>query len=131
MPRISVLFAAVMLLLVPAAGPVAAQQVVGSYIAYIGEDDLFNSKGVRLDAPWQVLRQDRANYHRFGIRQFGDEGDGFFADAGNRAKMERMLMNGRMDPAAARLILRGGAMVLVTLYGSGARADYIEVTVAR
>ncbi len=106
-----------------------AQDIVGSYVAYIGQDDLYNSSGARLTAPWQVLRQDRANYHRFGIAQDGDEWDPFFGDAKNREAMERMIMNGYMDPTAARDIMTGGAMVVVTIYGSGGVGDYVNVDV--
>jgi hypothetical protein len=112
-------------------GAALAQEVVGGYTAYIGEDDLYNSKGERLTEPWQVLRQDRANFYKFGIRQAGDEADPFFADVNNRAAMEQMVMHGSIDPRAARNLLKGGATVYVTIYGSGGRGDYVQVTVAR
>ncbi len=108
-----------------------AQDVVGTYAAYIGQDDLYNSNGERLSAAWQVLRQDRANFHRYGISQPGDEWDPFFSDANNRAAMEQMIMNGYMDPQAARDIMNGGAMVIVTIYGSGNVGDYVNVDVYR
>ncbi|HDR28140.1 hypothetical protein, partial [Rhodovulum sp.] len=93
-----------------ALAPVAAQaqQLVGEYVAVIGPQDLCNSRGERLREPWQILRQDRANFHRFGQRDPGDEGDPFLADANNRAAMKRMLMGGRIDPVAARSIVAGG-----------------------
>ncbi|MRH20547.1 hypothetical protein [Rhodovulum strictum] len=109
----------------------AAQQLVGEYVAVIGPQDLYNSRGERLTEPWQILRQDRANFHRFGRRDPGDEGDPFFADANNRAAMERMLIGGRIDPAAARAILAGGAMVVVRIWGQGGRGDYVTVDVWR
>ena len=90
MPR----FLVSILLCVVMATPTIAQDLVGSYVAYIGRDDLYSSKGVRLTEPWQILRQDRANYHRFGIRQRGDESDSFFNNMENRGIMERMIMNG-------------------------------------
>ena len=113
------------------AAPVAAQDVIGSYVAYIGVDDLYNSKGARLTQPWQVLRQDRANFHRFGIRQAGDEWDPFFSRIDNRAAMERMIMNGRIDPVARQNLLQGGSTVFVTIYGSGGVGRYVDVTVGR
>lgn len=108
-----------------------ADEVVGEYAAYIGEDDLYNSKGERLTEPWQVLRQDRANYHKFKIRQPGDEGDPFFSDVDNRAAMETMVMNGSIERAAARDILRGDAMVYVTIWGRNGRGYSVDVTVSR
>ncbi len=113
------------------AQPVMAQDVIGSYAAYIGEDDLYNSEGTRLTEPWQVLRQDRANYHRFGISQDGDEWDPFFEDAQNREAMETMIRRGYIDPDAEKMILSGGAMVYVNIYGAGSVGDYVEVEVFR
>lgn len=114
-----------------AAGGAAGQGMIGSYSAYIGWDDLHNSKGARLTAPWQVLRQDRANFHRFGISQPGDEWDPFFADVDNRAAMERMIMNGAIEPSAAQILMQGGATVYVRIYGQGNTGNSIRVTVSR
>lgn len=108
-----------------------AQEVIATYVAEIGRDDLYNSRGERLTEPWQVLRQDRANYHRFGIRDPGDEWDPLFHDADNRAAMERMVRQGRIDPAAARAILRGGALVQVEILGRRGRGESVVVTVWR
>ncbi len=102
--------------------------LLDSYIAYIGEDDLYNSEGARLGQPWQVIRQDRANYHRFGIRDRLDESDSFFAGADNRAAMERMLANGTITGSARRAILGGGAVIQVDIYRGNGR-DWVEVTV--
>lgn len=113
------------------AAPAAAQDLVGGYVAYIGEDDLYNSRGQRLTEPWQVLRQDRANFHRFGISQPGDEWDPFFGDADNREAMERLIMNGGIEPRARRILMQGGATVFVRIYGHGNVGDYIDVTVSR
>ena len=43
--------------------------------------------------------------------------------------MERMIMNGYMDPMAARNIMTGGATVVVTIYGYGGVGDYVNVDV--
>ena len=106
-----------------------ADEIIGSYVAYIGRDDLYNSKGARLTEPWQILRQDRANYHRFGIAQAGDEGDSFFGSIKNRAIMERMIMNGSITSGARSGLLQGGATVFVRIYGVGSRGNYVKVTV--
>ncbi|NUB44385.1 hypothetical protein GEU84_008320 [Fertoebacter nigrum] len=116
-------------LALPAA--VAAQDLIGGYVAYIGEDDLYNSSGARLSEPWQVLRQDRANFHRFGISQNGDEWDPFFGDANNRAAMEQMVIDGGVSSAARRLLLQGGATVYVNIWGNGGVGRYVEVEVTR
>lgn len=106
-----------------------ADNIIGSYVAYIGTQDLYNSNGARLTEPWQVLRQDRANYHRFGISQPGDEWDPFFGSIDNRAAMERMIMNGYIEPNAARILLNGGATVFVRIYGTGNTGRSVNVTV--
>ncbi len=103
--------------------------LIGSYRAWIGNADLYASDGVRLTRPWQILRQDRANVHRFGIVDAGDESDSFFAGANARAVMERMVMNGSIDTSAARRIVGGGVMVSVSIYGRGSRGEYVDVIV--
>lgn len=102
-----------------------------SYVAEIGRRDLVNSNGARLTQPWQVLRQDRANYHRFGIRDRGDEWDSFFGDANNRAAFETMLRSGSISRQAAQDIMQGGAVVLVEIYGRGNTGHSVVVTVDR
>ncbi|KEQ07026.1 hypothetical protein [Pseudorhizobium pelagicum] len=106
-------------------------QVIDSYTAYIGRDDLYNSSGARLTKPWQIVRQDRANYHAYGIQDGDDEGDAFFADAANRQQLEEMLANGSMSRDAQSMILRGNCWVNVQVYGRGDRGSFIEVEVWR
>lgn len=108
-----------------------AQDLIGAYTAVIGDADLFNSKGARLTQPWQVLRQDRANFHRYGISQPGDEFDPFFGSIQNRKAMEQMVMNGSIDPRAARILVEGGAVVFVRIFGSGDTGTSVTVTVAQ
>ncbi|WP_424944221.1 hypothetical protein [Aliiroseovarius crassostreae] len=108
-----------------------ADDLIGAYVAYIGKADLTNSKGKRLREPWQVLRQDRANYHRYGISQAGDEWDPFFGSIDNRAAMEQMVMNGKIDPRAAKNLVDGGATVFVRIYGRGSLGTSVQVTVSK
>ena len=103
--------------------------LIGSYSAYIGDADLFNSSGTRLTQPWAILRQDRANFHRFGVRQGADQPDTFFTSEANRAIMERMLRNGKIDRSAAQQVVRGNALVLVEIFGTGNRGEYLHVSV--
>lgn len=109
----------------------AGEELIESYVAHIGRRDLFNSNGARLTEPWQILRQDRANFHRFGIQDAGDEWDSFFGNANNRAALENMLRNGSISAQASRDIIRGGATVLVEIYGRGNVGRSVVVTVAR
>jgi len=107
--------------------PAAAEQVIASYAATIGIDDLYNSNGQRLTEPWQVLRQDRANYHRYGISQPGDEWDPVFDDVAARATLEQMLRRGAISAAARADIMRGNATVYVTIRGNGMKATHVDV----
>ncbi len=59
-----------------------------SYVADIQEQDLFNSSGIRLQGVEQILRQDRANVHKFGLGSDIDTRDQFFNVPANRAILE-------------------------------------------
>jgi len=111
------------------AGPANAQNVIGGYQAFIGTADLYNSKGAALSAPWQVIRQDRANVHRFGIQQTGDQWDAWFGSAENRAALESWVMNGAMSASARARIMSGGATIQVDILGQGNTASGVRLTV--
>ena len=107
-------------------GSAAAQQLLESYQARLGVDDHYNSNGARLTDPAAIIRQDRANFHEFGIRDPEDEGDRFFAVKANRARLEAMLRAGRMDRFTRNAIRRGTPLVLVEVY-----RNFVVVTAAR
>ena len=44
--------------------PASAQNLLESYVAFLSANDHYNSRGVRLSASWQIIRQDRANLVR-------------------------------------------------------------------
>ncbi len=122
----TLIIAATLSIISPIAGAV---ELIDDYYAYIGRDDLYNSKGGRLTEAWQVIRQDRANYHRFGIRQREDQNDSFFSSKRNRAIAERMIMNGHISKTAANDIVRGGVFIHVEIFGEGNTGTYLNVTV--
>jgi hypothetical protein len=53
-----------------------AQQIIESYVARLSEADHFNSAGQAA-----IIRQDRANFHRFGIKNPEDKSAAVFACA--------------------------------------------------
>jgi hypothetical protein len=108
--------------------PAQAQQLVGSYVALLSEADHLNSNGQRLTSAAAIIRQDRANFHRFGIRDAQDQDDTFFADEGNRAALEQMLERGRADPGVISRIVNGTALIKVDIYRGGS-GPFIRVTV--
>jgi hypothetical protein len=120
--------AAVLLPLLMYGAAAKADDLVDEYNAYIGDDDLYNSNGERLNEPWQIVRQDRANYYKFGIRQDGDEPDQFFGSVDNRAKAERMIRDGTITREARRRLLKGNCMINVKVYHDRS-GDYLEITV--
>jgi hypothetical protein len=113
--------------LLAGAPAVYAQEVIDEYSAYISEDDLYNSNGDRLRQPWQIIRQDRANVHRYGLIDADDEGDNFFDDADNRALLERLVANGGLSRAASRAIVKGNIGIYVQVFGRGNRATHVTV----
>ncbi|WP_101069013.1 protease inhibitor I42 family protein [Roseovarius salinarum] len=111
----------------PRDGCVPPGPVTESYVARIGRQDLYNSEGARLKEPWQVLRQDRANYHRFGLRDPRDEGDRYFDTAASRERIERMYeaggVTGGISAEVAQALVQGGATVEVDIHDCGQFLD--------
>lgn len=68
-----------------ASAPSRAQELIAEYYALIGAEDMYNSRGERLGDFCSVVQQDRANYHRFGIRQDSDTSDPIFHSREARA----------------------------------------------
>jgi hypothetical protein len=122
------LFIAAALVAAVIATPVRAQTLVESYTAFLSEADHFNSSGQRLTSAAAIIRQDRANFHRFGRGDPGDEGDRFFASIDNRAAMERMLERGRSSGTAINAIVNRTPLVRVDIYRD-ADGNFIRVTV--
>ncbi|MGA9322164.1 MAG: hypothetical protein WBW06_14020 [Xanthobacteraceae bacterium] len=107
-----------------------AQQLIGSYVALLSERDHFNSNGQRLESAAAIIRQDRANFHRFGIRDPEDQDDPFFGDEANRAALEQMLERGHADPGVVARIVNGVALIKVDIYRD-AGGVFIRATVLR
>lgn len=108
--------------------PVAAQELLERYVAELSAQDHYNSKGKRLQYPWQIIRQDRANFHRFGKRDPADEWDSFFGSIENRAIAERMVENGYIAPGVSDLIVNNEVIVEVEIWGGNGRGQYLNIT---
>ncbi|NDW06147.1 hypothetical protein [Jiella pacifica] len=102
--------------LVSLAGPAAAQSVVDEYCTSITENDKSASDGFELTDAGSILRQDRANYHKFGYRDRGDQGDRTFGSANARALIPAMLDRGDTDASVLRQIVRGTPSVCVWIF---------------
>lgn len=112
-----------------AAVPATAQQLMTSYTAYLSERDHFNSNGQRLTSAAAIIRQDRANYHRFGRGDAADDWDSVFGSMNARATMESLLNKGSSSSSAIAQIVNGTPYVTVEVWGYGGTIDYINVTV--
>ena len=106
----------------------SAQELRESYKALLSERDHFNSEGQRLTSAAAIIRQDRANVHRFGVKDAEDQDDIFFADINNRAALEGLIERGTSDPAAIRRVVNGTVLVRVDIY-QGSRDPFVNVTV--
>lgn len=109
-----------------AAGPALADQFLGSYVARISSSDHFASDGYRLDTAAQMVRQDRANFHKFGIRDPEDDSDPWFRSTSSRARFEAMLnKSSAMSGATRSAIANGEPLVEVEVYSSSVRVRII------
>lgn len=106
--------------------PAAADSPLGSYVARLSPQDHHASDGYTLDTAAQVVRQDRANWHKFGYGDAEDEDDPWFRSTGARAGFETMLNKpGAMDQATRRAILKGTPVVRVQVYRNRVRVAII------
>jgi hypothetical protein len=106
-----------------------ADELRESYIARLSARDHFSSRGERLQSAAAVIRQDRANYYVYNIRDNEDEPDAFFESKVNRARLEQLVEHGRSEPSAVRRVVNGTPLIKVMIYKDNAGRDYINVTV--
>ncbi|MFO1352146.1 MAG: hypothetical protein U1F68_16270 [Gammaproteobacteria bacterium] len=125
---ISSRFAAIVLL-TAAVQPALADRLIERYSARLSAQDHFNSNGERLSSPAAIIRQDRANYHKFGKRDDEDEDDNYFAEASNRALLEKLIARGRTTKSAAHSVVNGTPVIEVQIYRAKGGDDYVDVTV--
>src|ERR1700723_1364897 len=123
--RTTLTFLLVLITAILSAGPVrdAQGQVMGnfieSYTARLSPRDHYNRNGVRLTSAAAIIRQDRANFYVYGLRDSEDEPDSYFSGKGNRARLEEMLENGRTTPDAISRIVNGTPLIRVDIYATG------------
>jgi hypothetical protein len=109
--------------------PATAQDLIAEYFALIGPQDMVNSSGERLRDWCAMIQQDRANYHRFGLRDEQDQGDPIFASREARAAIAgrcEIMANSRY--VVDRLQSGERNYVWVRVYGSGGRPQVVLVS---
>lgn len=104
----------------------AQSEPLETYVARLSEQDHFNSSGARLRTAAGIIRQDRANYYEFGRRDPEDTADAFFASKANRARLEYMLLHGRISAATNNEIVNHTPLIVVKVY-----ENFIDVDVYR
>lgn len=123
----SLFLAALLAISAPVAA--SAQQLIGSYAATLGPNDLYNSSGTRLSDFGAILQQDRANVHRFGIYDALDQGDPFFGNATVRAQIPNIWRYGPSGQSIPRNLSDGYEQyIYVEIYGFGSTVQYIVVS---
>ena len=110
------------------AGSARAADALETYTAVLSERDHFNSQGERLTSPAAIIRQDRANFHKFGKVDPGDEFDGYFANVKNREALENLIERGGMSSAVRRMIVNGTPGVVGRVFRGGS-SDVVTVTI--
>ena len=109
-------------------GVATAQQLLGEYYTLIGPQDFFNSSGTRLGNFCAIIQQDRANYHRFGIRDEGDGWDPFFENRAARSRISQTCYTPPGNEYLRDFLLSGRTRFLwVQVYGSGGVITAVEV----
>ncbi|MEM1287348.1 MAG: hypothetical protein AAGH60_03250 [Pseudomonadota bacterium] len=102
----------------------AAQgRLLAVYQARISEQDHRNSQGDRLSTVAGILRQDRANFHRFDQADPEDEIDDVFTTAEERARFEQLVSRGLVRTDTRRAILGGNPLIEVSVYSG--RVDVV------
>lgn len=89
------------------------------YLAFIGPEDMRSSSGQPVTTLGGVLQQDRANFHRFGIRHPQDEGDPIFANRASRAQIPQMVAAGGNDRGSLAQMARNGQPFMVNVFVCG------------
>ena len=90
-----------------------------SYTARLSARDHFNSNGERLQSAAAIIRQDRANFYVYGLRDSEDQPDSYFSNKGNRARLEQLLDNGRTTRDAIYRVINGTPLIRVDIYTNG------------
>ena len=89
------------------------------YYAKLGTQDHYNSRGIRLNSVAAILRQDRANYHKYFRRDPEDTADTYFANEYNRSIFEQIINRSYISPQVRNAILYGEPYIRVTIYNDG------------
>jgi hypothetical protein len=104
----------------------SADQYLGSYTARISDQDHHASDGYALDTAAQMVRQDRANWHKFGTGDAEDQDDPWFTTQSARARLERMAgAAGAMSSRTRNAIANGEPIIQVDVYRNSVHIEIV------
>ena len=110
---------------------VSADPNLAAYYTTIGKEDFYNSKGAPLKSVGAVIQQDRANFHRFGLRHAGDETDPYFSNQATRAMIPDLMRAGGVDRYLKKLLGNGwqgySQTWLIQICGTPERVTHLRV----
>jgi len=114
---------------------VSAQDFSANYVTRLSSKDHHNSSGAKLASVADILRQDRANYHKFKKRDKEDQTDRFFTNAKNRGlltKYYNLVYKERpMSKQDKKAILSGTPLVRVSLVDGVQGKKYLSVEILK
>ena len=111
---------------------IASATALCSYQARISDNDKKNSSGASLNnganksTVAAFIRQDRANYHQFNLRDPEDQSDCNFSTKENRAKIDSLIKNSNIDQAVINQITSDNPIIKVDVF-----SDKLEIAAAK
>lgn len=99
-----------------------ASEFLCSYTAQISESDKYNSSGKHLAVTYTkatvagILRQDRANFYVYGIRDAHDTEDCTMSSKSQRAIFEKLLNNSDIPQSFIRKVIDGNPIIDIRLH---------------
>ncbi len=113
-----------MLGMVPAMA--SAESLLFEYYATLSPRDTYNSSGQPLNDVCAIVRQDRANVHKFGNPD-SDTPDKFFTTSSRRAMISGKCEYSRSHHTVERIRSQYIGFVLVRVYGSGEVVTRVQI----
>ena len=97
-----------------------------TYTAKLSNQDHFNSSGARIKSAADIIRQDRANFHKFNKRDKEDTNGNVFSTASARAEIPKKLV---ISKSTAKKIVDGTPTVIVTVTYLTMNDELFEINV--
>jgi len=105
---------------------ISSNGLIDTYYAKISQKDKYSSSGRKLTKIYDILQQDRANYHKFYKRDKEDTYDSFFITREHRNRMKYMLLNGNISYKTKKSILYSTPLLRVNVYKNHINIEMIN-----